>query len=77
MVTLKNGQEVKLMCTSTDHYSLPLSKGTIDLNEVNIVLHLEALENLTRSEKKKKALKLHRQFFACIKGKATPISQRQ
>ena len=62
MVTLKNGQEVKLMCTSTGHYSLPLSKGTFDLNEVNIVLHLEALENLTRSEKKKKALKLHRQF---------------
>ena len=55
-----DGKEVRLECTSSGHYCLPLSiMGDI---AQNIVLTLDKTELLTVAEKKTKALKLHIKF---------------
>ena len=64
-----HGEQVKLICTSTGHYCLPLNLTCIDDNSVNFVLHLECLNDLSQEEMSKKALKLHRQFSHASKEK--------
>ena len=66
-VRFDNGKEIKLICTSTGHYCLPLTKKLLDVNEVNVILHLQSLETLSKDEKKKKAIKLHKQFSHATK----------
>ena len=72
-VTLSNGKVIKLMCTSSGHYCLPLSQTLLDRCEVNVVLNLEPLKTSTREQKKKKALKLHKQFFTCNKREVVKV----
>ena len=58
------GQEVKLYSTKGGHYCLPLSPMVNAMNSMsNVVLNVTAeFVKSSRSEKKKKAIKLHRQF---------------
>ena len=63
------GETVRLICTSTGHYCLPLNLTCIDDNSVNFILHLECLNNLSEKEMMSKALKLHRQFSHASKEK--------
>lgn len=60
-VTLKNGQTTKLMCTSSGHYCLSLSRNLIDVNGAN-VYHIQKYYQTSNDPKEKKTLKLHKQF---------------
>ena len=68
-VAIVNGENVKLICTSTGHYCLPLNMTCIENQSVNFVLHLECLNNLPQREMMSKAMKLHRQFSHASKEK--------
>ena len=68
-IALIKGQKVKLICTSTGHYCLPLTLTCLDDNSVNFILHLECVDNLSKKEMMSKALKLHRQFSHATKEK--------
>ena len=65
------GQRVRLHCTSSGHYCIPLSNTLLydgcDIS--SIILHTEGLKSLTVDEKYKKAFKLHRQFAHASKDK--------
>ena len=63
------GEDIELECTVSGHYCIPLSNTLLDIDSkfYNIVLHTTALKGLTRSEKSKKAMKLHQQFAHCSK----------
>ena len=63
------GEEIKLQCTSTGHYCLPITNITLDREDVNVVLHLLNLSSLSEKEQRSKALKLHRQFSHASKEK--------
>ena len=54
------GEKIKLHCTSSGHYCLSLSPVTA--KESRVILHCSSLEGLTTDEKKRKAVKLHKQF---------------
>ena len=58
------GQKVRLHCTSSGHYCLPLSNTILydGRGVTSFVLHTEGFSSLTDDEKYKKAMKLHRQF---------------
>ena len=58
------GQKVKLYCTSSGHYCIPLSNTLLydGCDMSSFVLHAEGLASLTEDEKYKKAVKLHKQF---------------
>ena len=58
------GQKVKLHCTSSGHYCIPLSNTLLydGCNMSSFILHAEGLASLTDNEKFRKAVKLHRQF---------------
>ena len=68
IVTL-NGEDIKLFCTSTGNYCLPISRSHTDLQNVNFVFHLENFDSLSDAQVKSKALKLHRQFSHPTKDK--------
>ena len=55
------GENVKLKLTTSGHYALPLSNTLLD-GPNKIVLHSVALDKCSKSQKLKKAMKLHRQF---------------
>ena len=55
-----NHNEIKLFCTKSGHYCIPIS--VIGLEDTNVVLHAQNLYGYSSREKKSKALKLHRQF---------------
>ena len=57
-----NGSVVKLFCTNTGHYCLPLSNFCLDAKSANVVLYTDGLFGITKKEKMLKAIKLHRQF---------------
>ena len=66
------GNKVNLHCTSSGHYCLPLTNLLLQDKPnscVLIVLHTLNLKQLSRSEKMKKAMKLHRQFSHASKEK--------
>ena len=70
--TIKVGpNEVKLSCTTTDHYCIPLSRANLqtEVNQSSIVLHTTNLKHLNEKEKCVKAMKLHRQFSHASKEK--------
>ena len=58
------GQKVRLHCTSSGHYCIPLSNTLLydGCDMSSFILHAEGLVSLTDNEKMKKAVKLHRQF---------------
>ena len=65
------GNQVKLNCTSTGHYCIPLTKLLLndkDSSQPPVVLHT-TIKNATRKELIDKAVKLHRQFSHASKEK--------
>ena len=58
------GQKVRLHCTSSGHYCIPLSNTLLydGCDMTSFILHTEGLASLTEDEKFKKAIKLHKQF---------------
>ena len=57
-------EKIKLQCTSSGHYCLPLSVfycGDSD-SKYNITLSVNEIDKLSKTEKMTKVLKLHRQF---------------
>ena len=58
-VTVGN-QRIKLECNKSGHYVLPLLP--LAHGDCKVIFHLESLVDLSKSEKEKKAVKLHRQF---------------
>ena len=58
-VTIGN-QRIKLECNKSGHYVLPLLP--LAHEDCTVIFHLESLVNLSKKEKEKKAVKLHRQF---------------
>ena len=63
------GENIDLECTMSGHYCIPLSNTLLDGDSrfYNIILHTTALKGLKKSEKMKKAVKLHQQFAHCSK----------
>ena len=59
LVVLDN-EVIKLTCTTTGHYRLPLTHFYVDA--CNITLHAIDFDKLDVKQKKVKAYKLHRQF---------------
>ncbi|XP_071118367.1 uncharacterized protein [Haliotis cracherodii] len=54
------GKEINLQCTSSGHYCIPILHSTMHVNQTFEVLYSQSMQS--RQEKKKKILKLHRQF---------------
>lgn len=46
---------IPLMCSTTIHYSLPLTKWELEVENTNIFLHNKYITDQTKTEKKKKA----------------------
>ena len=46
---------IPLMCSTTIHYSLPLTKWELEVENTNIFLHNKHITDQTKTEKKKKA----------------------
>ena len=65
-------QEIKLNCTSTGHYCMPLAIHP-DNQEVNFVFKLDNLVGMKREEMKRKATKLHKQFSHASQEKLTKL----
>ena len=66
------GNQVKLNCTSTGHYCIPLTKLLLsdkDSSQSPVVLHTTTIKNATRKELIDKAVKVHRQFSHASKEK--------
>ena len=55
-----NGQVIKLQGNSSGHYCVPLT--TLARENCNVAFYLTDLLLLSNEEKKKKAIKLHRQL---------------
>ena len=55
-----NGKVLKLDFNLSGHYFIPMLE--YNLENCNVVFHLENLKSYSKSEKRNKALKLHRQF---------------
>ena len=66
------GQDVKLHCTTSGHYCIPLTDTLLGVDygdNSSIILHTESLRTLSDDEKWKKAVKLHKQFSHASKEK--------
>ena len=62
-VAVINAEEIKLFCTTSGHYCIPVSvMENAQSGSNNIVLHLECLAEMDEKKKLAKALKLHKQF---------------
>ena len=68
-----NQEEMKLECTSAGHYAIPVAMTHTDRHNANFVFSLECLSGIPRSEKLKKALKIHRQFSHASKEKLVKL----
>ena len=68
-VATVKGDEIRLICTTTGHYCLPMNHTCIDDQSVHFVLNVQCLEGLSEREMASKALKLHRQFSHASKEK--------
>ena len=68
-----NEHTIKLSCTSTGHYCLPLNY--FDVDAINIVLKVIDMESLKKSEKMTKAKKLHKQFGHATEEKLTKLAK--
>ena len=67
------GETVKLKVTSTGHLCLPLTCMRLDSSVPNVILHVKTLSQCSHVEKKKKAMKLHRQFCHASKEKLVSL----
>ena len=70
------GDTLGLVCTSSGHYCLPLTNKLIDDQgnlPFSIVLHTSAVASMSLEEKRKKAVKLHRQFCHASKEKLSKL----
>ena len=65
-------QSLQLDCTTTGHYCLALTIHP-DKHEINFIFSLENLADLTQTQKKSKAVKLHKQFSHASKEKLTKL----
>ena len=64
------GEEIKLVSTSSGHICLPLTnKLLVGEMACRIILHTTSLAKCTREQKRRKALKLHKQFSHASKEK--------
>ena len=66
------GETVELVCSSSGHYCIPLSNLLFNQQgdlRASVVLHTSAVKSLSREEKWRKAMKLHRQFSHASKDK--------
>ena len=66
-----NCQVIKLQCNSSSHYCVPLT--TLARENCNVVFHLKNLLSLSNEEKKKKAIKLHRQLCHASKDRLVKL----
>ena len=57
-----DGEKIKLQCTTSGHYCLPLNMFHVDCDDCYITLTISKIKNLSKDDKMKKTLKLHRQF---------------
>ena len=69
-IVFVKGEKVKLYCTKSGQYCVSLSP--VIAKEAKVVLHCN-LEGLTADERKRKALKLHRQFAHATSHKLTKM----
>ena len=57
------GRRLKLQCTSSGHYFVPIAKPSLDKNGIDhIVLFVKDVESKSTKEKAKIVEKLHKQF---------------
>lgn len=64
------GQSIKLVSTDAGHYCIPLSKYTLNpVTNTAVILHTTSLDGLSVTQKREKALKLHKQFSHASKDK--------
>ena len=47
-------RSIPLMCSTTGHYSLPLTKWDLKVKNTNIVFHTKHISDLRKTEKKRK-----------------------
>ena len=74
------GNQVKVNCTSTGHYCIPLTKLLLsdkDSSQSPVVLHTTTTKNATRKELINKAVKLHRQFSHAAKEKLCKLLKQR
>ena len=69
MVKVGGKHIIKLTCTSSGHYCLPLTRLLLHNSSPHsrIVLHEVNLKTMTVDEKRRKAAKLHHQFSRASK----------
>lgn len=61
LIEIEN-MKIPLYISSSGHYCIPLTPCDLDVKYSNIILHAANISGLSRIDKMKKALKLHRQF---------------
>ena len=61
--------------TTAAHYSLPLTKWDLEVENTNIVLHTKHISDLSKTEKENLAQKLHWQFAHALKEKRLKLVQ--
>ena len=71
------GTTIRLESTFSGHYCMPLTNKLLDSKDNcnSIVLHSSALKECSKSDKKKKAIKLHRQFSHASKEKLCKLAK--
>ena len=67
------GKKINLGCSSMGHYYIPIAKEKVSVNYCNVVLHASNLAKMSRNEKLKKAIKLHRQLSHATKEKLLQV----
>ena len=55
-IAIIDGEKIKLCCTTTGHYCIPVSISDLDRKEVKFVMHLESIANLNEKQKMSKEL---------------------
>ena len=56
------GKRIKLLCITSGHYHVPISRPPPDRSKFRHILYLNNLDKKGKVEKLKIAIKLHRQF---------------
>ena len=56
------GKRIKLLCTTSGHYHVPISRPPLDRGKLRYILFLNNIDKKGKVEKLKIATKLHKQF---------------
>ena len=56
------GKRIKLLCTTSGHYHVPISRPPLDRGKLRHILFLNNIDKKGKVEKLKIATKLHKQF---------------